>query len=226
MKITKTGDFYVGELTDIKLSEAEIKRLLKLSNEDTEEEILDMIAEAEKIAYPKALFGVFQVESSKTVKVHGVEIDSPFVAEKLKGKHRCFPYIITCGTELNDWSTGYSDDPLAEYWADQIKIVYLDKMFKEYYTYVKLEYQIEKYLAAVNPGSLAAWPITGEELQFNILGGNDFIKKTIGVYYAESFLMIPSKSMSGIQFLSEEHYENCMYCPLDDCPNRRAKRIQ
>jgi hypothetical protein len=37
--------------------------------------------------------------------------------------------------------------------------------------------------------------------------------------------MLPSKSSSGIAFESEVFYENCQFCPLENCPNRRAKRV-
>ena len=60
---------------------------------------------------------------------------------------------------------------------------------------------------------------------FEILGGPEFVRDAIGVTYSDSWLMTPTKSMSGILFESETVYENCQHCPLERCPNRRAKRI-
>jgi hypothetical protein len=37
--------------------------------------------------------------------------------------------------------------------------------------------------------------------------------------------MFPTKTISGVAFESEAFYENCQYCPLEKCPNRRAKRL-
>ena len=38
----------------------------------------------------------------------------------------------------------------------------------------------------------------------------------------QSCLMLPSKSSSGIFFISENDFNNCRYCPKLECPNRSA----
>ena len=82
-----------------------------------------------------------------------------------------------------------------------------------------------RHLPSLNPGSIAAWPISGQAELFAILGGREFVETQTGVIYTPSYLMLPSKSVSGIAFESETFYENCQYCPIDNCPGRRAKRI-
>ncbi len=227
MKITEYQGFWVGRLEDVTLTEVEKQHLLKLGNEDTEEEILEMIEEAGKIADPKVLFAVSSIERAKDgVLVGGVSIDSPLVIAKLQDKNRCFPYIASCSSELDAFALAYKGDPLCEFWADAIKQEYLSKIMREYFTYIKKEYRIDKHFPALNPGSLADWPISGQKEQFEILGGRESVAAAIGVTYNESYLMYPNKSGSGIAFESEVLYENCQYCPLQDCPNRRAKRIE
>ena len=224
MKIKEVGGFYVGTLDDAALTQQDKEALLKFANEDTEEEMLDLLAEAEAIAEPLALFGVCAAEeaTNDAVCVNGVTIPSALAAEKLGGKYRCFPNIITCGPALEKWSEQYSGDFLYEFWADEIKKRYLGKVMLAFRDHLKAQYHIAGHMASLNPGSLAAWPISGQQELFAILGGRDFVSETIGVTYNESFLMIPSKTGSGIVFESEVAYENCQHCPMKECPNRRA----
>lgn len=227
MKVTKCGNFYLGRLEDISLSEKEKQKLIKFGNEEAEEEILDMIAEAEQIADPKALFTVTGTEKEEQLaKVNGVLIRSEFASEKLSDKKRCFPYIVSCSSELDAWSMGYKGDPLSEYWADEIKQVYLQKMMTEFFGYVKEKYRTGGHFTVLNPGFLADWPVAGQKELFDILGGTGSVKENAGVYYTDSYLMIPNKTVSGIGFESEVFFENCQYCPIEGCPNRRSKRVE
>jgi hypothetical protein len=43
------------------------------------------------------------------------------------------------------------------------------------------------------------------------------------VTLTDSFLMVPTKSVSGIVFPTEVSFESCRLCPRSDCPGRRAK---
>ena len=225
MKIINVGKFMVGRIEDVRFTDKEKEHVLKFGNEETEEEILDMIAEAEEIADPKALFMVAAVEKNEDLTVNGVVPQSDFVKEKLSGRGRCFPYIASCSDELDAWARQYDGDPIAEYWADEIKQVYLQKIMKEVFPYIKDTYQTSGHLAALNPGSIVQWPICGQEELFEMLGGREFVKEQVGVAYTDSYLMVPNKSVSGIAFESEVFYENCQHCPIEGCPNRRAKRI-
>lgn len=225
MKIREIGGYFIGTPDDAAMSEQDKKALLKIANEDTEEELLDLIAEAEEIAEPMVLFGVCAADEAKDgcIRVNGVEVKSTLAAEKLNGRHRCFPYIVTCGRALEEWSQQYRGDFLCEFWADEIKKRFLGKISLIFRNYLKETFQTSGHLTSLNPGSLATWPISGQEELFNILGGREFVEETIGVIYTESFLMLPGKTSSGIMFESEVFYENCQSCPILDCPNRRAK---
>jgi len=54
---------------------------------------------------------------------------------------------------------------------------------------------------------------------FTLLGDT---RGPVGVELTETCLMVPVKSVSGIFFPSETHYENCQLCPRETCPGRRA----
>lgn len=225
MTITQKGPFLVASLEGDTLSEKDREFLLKFAkeDEDLEKELTGLMDEAEKIACPVALFGVCSVEENAVV--NGIRIPSELAVEKLQGRSRCFPYIATCGRELEAWSEQYKGDYLAEFWADEIKKRFLYHISQALMQHVKAHYRTSGHLAALNPGSLERWPVSGQQELFAILGGREFVEETIGVVYTHSFLMLPSKTVSGISFESEVFYENCQHCPLERCPNRRAKRV-
>jgi len=82
------------------------------------------------------------------------------------------------------------------------------------------KYGIDKY-ATMNPGSgnVDVWPIAQQRLLFELIGD---VQKDIGVLLKDSFLMVPTKSVSGILFHSESGYCNCEVCTRKNCPNRKA----
>jgi len=228
MIITKIGDFYLAVMEDATLNEKDREDLAKLAPEGLADELLEMVDEADEIAKPISLFAVCPVTDTDEngVTINGVRVDNPLVLEKLGEKKRCFPYLNTCGRELEAWSEQYKDDPLGEFWADEIKKRYLYRVGMATMQYIQDTYHLGGHRAALNPGSRQEWPVSGQKELFEMLGGAEFVKEQIGVTYTNSFLMLPTKTTSGIIFESETFYVNCQYCPLEDCPNRRAPRIQ
>ena len=228
MIITQIGTYMLAKPEDARLTEKEREELSALANEELREELEEMIGEADALAEPVALFGVCAVTDAQAerVTVGDVTVENTLVAEKLGDKKRCFPYIATCGSALEAWSEQYKDDLLSEYWADEIKKKYLRKVIVALRDYLTETYHIGGYPAALNPGSRQEWTVAGQRELFAMLGGTDFVREQLGVTYTDSFLMLPTKSVSGITFESETFYENCQYCPLDDCPGRRAPRIR
>ena len=226
MKIIESGGFYVGHLENPAVPEKDRAKLMGLTNEEFADELAEMLDEALPIADPVVLFGISPVTANEEqVMVNGVHIPSDLAFEKLKDRNRCFPYICTCGTALEEWSKQYAGDLLAEYWADEIKKYFLIRIRMEFTAWLKDQFKITGHLPSLNPGSIAAWPISGQAELFAALGGREFVEQQIGVIYTPSFLMLPSKSVSGIAFESEAFFENCQYCPIDNCPGRRAKRL-
>jgi len=224
MIIETKGNYFVAALEGARLSEKDRADLLALGNEDLEEEILEMMDQANTLARPTALFCVSPVAADGSI--NGVFTGSALVRERLSGRSRCFPYIASCGTALEEWSRQYRGDFLLEFWADEIKKRFLLQGFRAWSAYIREHYRTTGHVAALNPGSLPGWPISGQAELFRILGGREFVEEAIGVTYSDTFLMLPSKTISGICFESEVFYENCQYCPLTDCPNRRAPQIK
>lgn len=220
---------YATELyypTDIRLDREACAKLYESTDEDLAEELDDLVEEAKEIARPVAIYRVTEaICTEEGAEVGGIAIDSPFVAEKLRGAEKVIAYVVTSGMELEEWSAGYADDPLAGFWADELKKIVLGQAFLAFQKLAETLIGLPegKYLSALNPGSLNQWPISGQKQLFAILDGEETVKERAGVILRESMLMFPSKTGSGIYFITDEKYHNCMLCPRrNTCPNSRV----
>jgi hypothetical protein len=178
-----------------------------------------LVDEAQAIGKPKALYRAAFIESKKEdqVVINGTVLTSRVLRVNLEKVHRVFPYVTTCGLELEEWSRSF-DDMLVKYWADVIKetalrtaMEYLQEHLIEHYRLVKA--------SRMSPGSLPDWPLPEQRSLFHLLGNGPGL---IGVHLTDSFLMLPIKSVSGIWFPTEESFESCGLCPRENCVGRRA----
>ena len=119
--------------------------------------------------------------------------------------------------ELEDWSNSI-DDMLKGYWAEAIKRMALGSAMNALAEHLMEHYRPGR-TSSMSPGSLADWPIQEQRTLFKVLGNT---RDSIGVQLTDSFLMIPTKSVSGIWFPTETTFESCQLCPRTDCPGRRA----
>lgn len=221
----KTDKNIIITLDDFSLTEKERDRLITVAGTDNSDEICGMLDSAAAAARPFALYAVLPIDekTENGVVINGVTIKSPLMRTNFDRVNRVFPYIVTCGPALEDWSETYSDDPLGEYFADEIKKLYLGKMIFRMNEYIRSEYSIKSHFPTMNPGSIKEWPLSGQRELFEIFG-RGYILEHIGVRLTDSMLMLPSKTVSGIGFESEKQYHNCTRCPLTNCPNRRAEQ--
>jgi hypothetical protein len=130
---------------------------------------------------------------------------------------RVFPYVATCGTELDRIAVS-SRDFMKCYCFDVIKEIVLRSAINYLKTYLTRKYALGQ-MSRMNPGSLASWPITQQKELFSILGN---VEDLIGVKLTESCFMIPVKSVSGIFFPTEVKFESCQLCPREVCSERRT----
>lgn len=205
-----------------------LRKALRLRSGDSMEADLRRLAkEAQAVAHPKALYKVAYVDSrsENQVTLDGVTFKSRVLWANLEGVHRVFPYVVTCGTELDEWARSI-DDMLHSFWADAIKEMALRQAHAALLSHLKTTYRLGK-ISAMSPGSLADWPIQQQRPLFRLLGsveqkdGIGFLP-AIGVRLTDSFLMIPNKTISGIRFPVETNFESCLLCPRESCPGRRA----
>ncbi len=185
------------------------------------EELFNQVTE---IAQPKAIYRVSYVEARQnaSVTIEDTTFNSLTMSANLEQIRRVFPFIATCGKEVE----GISYDPgdlLKQYWLNAIKLSLLNASMEHLRTTLKQQYQLEN-LSAINPGSgdASVWPIEEQLPLFSLFGGTQTIDNQIGVRLQPSFLMLPEMSVSGILFPSESSYTNCQLCQREDCPGRRA----
>lgn len=210
-------------LRDIPI-DLELRELLKRMHIHENSHYLEKIARelieiARPIARPKAVYEVCYVENKNkdSLDIGGVRFSSRLLRVNLDKIARVFPYIVTCGRELDDIAITPKDF-MKCYCLDIIKEMTLRSAVSYLEGYLKRNYVLGQ-LSRMNPGSLASWPTTQQKELFSIFGNAE---ELIGVKLTESYLMIPVKSVSGIFFPTEVKFESCQLCPWVVCRERRA----
>ena len=205
--------------------EAVIKRMrLRKRSDNILGNIREMLDIARPIAKPKAVFDVAYIENKNgdSMEIGGVEFKSRVLRINLDKVERVFPYVVTCGRELDEIDIP-STDFIKGYFLDQIKetAVVLARQYVE--GYLKKRYALGQ-LSRMAPGAGAGddWPITQQKELFSLFGGREKVEELIGVRLTDSFLMVPIKSVSGIFFPTEIRFESCQICPREQCIGRRA----
>jgi hypothetical protein len=198
----------------------QLKKTLRIkAGSGMAEKIGAMALEARRIGRPKVCYRVSYVESrgEDFLMVEGIRFASRVLRINLDKAFRVFPYVATCGLELEDWSKSV-EGILERFWAEAIKEMAVRSGVKFLHDHLMDRYQPGQ-LSRMNPGSIPDWPLSEQKPLFSLLGkGLD----SIGVQLKESFLMIPVKSVSGVWFPTEERFESCMLCQREKCPGRRA----
>jgi len=198
-------------------SMCKMMRLKKGSS--NEKRLREIISEALDIARPRALCGQAYIDEKReqSVAIDGIEFTSRVLRVNLESCERVFPFIATCGSELEEWSCTFSD-MLEQYWADTIKAIAMGAGMNAVNNHVRDKW-IPGKVSSICPGSLEDWPITQQKELFSLFGDTE---KLIGVTLTESCLMLPVKSLSGIIFPSDDDFTTCRLCDRERCPGRRA----
>jgi len=189
--------------------------------EGMEEEIESILEKAVPLIKPKAVYremGVRRREKGKILIDEQIFSD-PILISHLEDKDIVFPYIATCGDEL-DILASESGDMLEVFWIDALKQMAMDHAFNHLRDQIKIESGIPM-LYSMNPGSDACgegWELEDQKKLFQIL---NMAETEIGVRLTDSMLMFPNKTVSGFMFESEKDFISCHECDNGDCPNRK-----
>jgi hypothetical protein len=146
-----------------------------------------------------------------------------FVSKVLRANldevERVFPYVATCGRELDDIPLA-ANDIFAQFCRDTLKEMALHASITHLVSHLKESYALET-LASLNPGSgdINVWPIEQQKELFAFFGN---VQESIGVVLTDSCLMVPNKSVSGLLYPSEDGFQSCQLCHREKCPGRRA----
>lgn len=217
-----TEDFYIIDKIPFSLNKKKLMERLHIRDQSPEKKEFSALSEnAEKTAVPKVLFREFFIDfkDENSITVENIKFQSRILSEKTGKIKRIFPFIATCGTEIDNLEKK-SEDFLETYWLDQIKEEILKYAFNFLSEYLLEKYHLKKTVS-MTPGSgnLDVWPIQEQKKIFALMYGQN---KTIGVNLTDEFLMIPNKSVSGVIFQSEKDFVTCRYCSRKNCPERKA----
>jgi hypothetical protein len=201
-----------------RLDETAFLRLTRLDSLSGVQGLLDLALPA---ARPKAAYKVCYIDrrSADSVEIEGRVFTSEVLARNLEAVERVFPYVATCGTELDPLEDS-CPDLFARYCLDVLKELVLGAARAHLLEHLRVHYGASR-LSSMNPGSGDArlWPLGQQRPLFGLLGD---VEGAIGVRLTPSLLMQPNKSVSGILFPSEVHFESCQLCTREGCPRRRA----
>ncbi len=199
-----------------------LKRLrLRKENKDMERMVQELLDIVHPIAKPKAVYRVSYVDNKNgdSLYIDSVKFTSRVLRVNLDKVGRVFPYVATCGRELDEIAVP-ADDYMKYYCLDTIKEMALSSARSYLQDYLTRNYALGQ-MSRMYPGEGAAedWPITQQKELFSVLGN---VEDLIGVQLTEHFLMLPLKSSSGIYFPTEIKFESCQLCPREVCSGRKA----
>ena len=182
-------------------------------------EIQKIADEAQLISRPKVVYksSLIEAKGDNFVVIDGIKFTSHILRVNLEDTSMVFPYVVTCGTELEVWSKQF-DNIFVSYCADTIKEMVLNSAHREFEAFLDKEFGLV-HAVKMNPGSLPDWPIQEQKPLFELLGN---VEELIGVQLTNSYFMLPIKTVSGIRFPKEGTFENCQLCSRENCPNRKA----
>ncbi len=185
------------------------------------EQLAELAARVSALGQPKALYkeSFIEARGADWVRIDGITFTSQALRYNLDKAERVFPFVATCGHEVDSISLP-PGDILQPFWLDVLKTFLLEAARLHLEAELKSRYRLEKS-SSMHPGSadVNVWPIEQQRELFALLGG---VTPYIGVTLTESCLMSPNKSVSGIRFLAEADFRSCQVCRRQNCPSRAA----
>lgn len=119
--------------------DAVLKKLrLKNRNEDIMNTLAELVEIANTTARPKAVFEIATIENKNgdTVTIKGVEFTSHVLRVNLDQAEEVFPYVATCGRELDAINISTSE-MMRFYFMDQIKELVTREALNYLHDYLK-----------------------------------------------------------------------------------------
>ena len=184
-------------------------------------EFEELVSVVQEIGKPKALYKISFIDNkdSDSVTIDDVTFTSLALRKNLDSVNRVFPYVATCGIEV-DKIVIENDDLEKKVWLYYIKLNLLQTSIQYLIEQIKQRHKVSD-LSTMNPGSgdASVWPI--EQLKDFFSMFTD-VESLIGVRLTESLVMVPEMSVTGILFASETSFQSCQLCHRANCPIRRA----
>ena len=202
-------------------AESLMKQLRVEPGTDDAREFRDLLETAKAAGRPKAVYAECFIEAKddETVRIDGVTFTSRTLRRNLDAVERVFPFVATCGHELDE-VIPVKGDFLKDYWRDAVKASLLGFATRHLSDHLHRKFRLGG-TSTMSPGSgdATVWPIEQQEMLFGLLGD---VRGRIGVRLTDSFLMVPNKTVSGIRFPTEKDFRSCQVCHREKCPSRSA----
>lgn len=168
------------------------------------EAMLDILEElyetVEKITKPKAIYFEAKVteKTENHVKINDVLFESQLLMGYVEAGDTVFPYIVTAGTEIDDFYQGLKDsmelfliDEVMNLLVNTGKVFVADEVKKE-----SGWPETQDYV----PGNGEEWSTEEQSRLFDMFAGET---KKIGVSLGENFFVLPGRSTIGILSLQK-----------------------
>ncbi|MGD8470049.1 MAG: vitamin B12 dependent-methionine synthase activation domain-containing protein [Desulfobacteraceae bacterium] len=197
-----------------------VRKSLRLDRQGDAQLAQRLIDKAKSLIEPKAAFKLCYIDEKlpDAVIVNGLRLESKVLRKNLDAVERIFPYVVSLGATLEQ-ATGKMSDLLEAYYLDAIGNIALTAVRKQLQDHLCNKFALKK-ISFMSPGSLQDWPIETQSQLFQLLPD---LEASIGVRLNKSFLMIPTKSVSGIYFQTAVSFFNCQLCQRGKCPGRKAR---
>ena len=153
-------------------TESLLTRLHLEKDSDYAEELDALVETIRPYMRPKAVYSVSYVEArgEDNVTIDRVTFTSRVLRANLEKVERVFPFIATCGKEIDDLNLA-SGDFIKQFWIDTIKTIALDFSCKYLNKHLKQRYALKKN-SSMSPGSgnVDTWPIEQQANLFSLFG--------------------------------------------------------
>jgi hypothetical protein len=188
---------------------------------DRAKEFEDLVNEVRKIGKPKALYKASFIDEKgeETITLDGVTFTSLALRKNLDSIERVFPYVATCGTEIDDIEIGQGDLQ-KKIWISLLKGNLLQTSMQFLREHLTKRYGVSN-LSSMNPGSgdASVWPFEQQRELFSMCGD---VEVLIGVRLTKSLVLVPDMSVAGILFPTDADFQSCQLCHRENCHFRRA----
>jgi dGTP triphosphohydrolase len=173
-----------------------LDRELHLRGNEAMLDILEPIYEkVEKIAKPKAIYfkAVITEKTADRVKINGVSFESELFRGYVNPGDTVFPYIVTVGTELDDYAKTLKDS-MDLFMIDEVMnlLVNTGKVFVADAVKTETDWlEVQDYV----PGNGEEWSTAEQKRLFDMFEGET---EKIGVTLGDNYFVLPGRSTIGI----------------------------
>ncbi len=196
--------------------------MFRIKNDSSRaKEFEDLLDEVQKKGKPKALYKTSFIDDKdiSSITIDEVRFTSIVLRKNLGAIERVFPFIITCGSEIDEIKAEGSLQK--KMWITSLKGNLLQASMQHLQAHITKQYKVSN-LSHMNPGSgdASVWPIEQQEQLYSIFGD---VEKLIGVRLTKSLTLAPDMSASGILFPTEITFVSCQLCHRENCILRKAQ---